>query len=304
MSAGENVEHGEYLGIPVYSLYGDTKKPLPAMLNSVDLVLFDLQDVGVRFYTYLSTLHYVMEACAEEGILMIVLDRPNPNAGIVDGPVLDTAFSSFVGLHPVPVLYGMTIGEYARMIQGEQWISQAPNLVMQVIPLDNYKRKTYELPTAPSPNLPNHNAVKLYPHLCLFEATTVSVGRGTDRPFQLLAHPSFNFTEAKVTPQSCSAARHPKLMGQECGAVFLDHKKDIQTNVLDLRWLLKYHNYLDKRELEFINRPHFFDLLAGTDALRLALEKGASMHELRASWESPLIDFKKIRKKYLIYTED
>lgn len=304
MSAGEQVDHGQYLDIPVYSLYGSTKKPTSDMLNGVDVVLFDLQDVGVRFYTYLSTLHYVMEACAEQGIQLIILDRPNPNDGILDGPVLDTAFSSFVGLHPVPLLYGMTIGEYAQMIQGEGWVDEALKLELSVISLRNYHRQEYVLPYAPSPNLPNHNAVKLYPHLCLFEATTVSVGRGTDLPFQLLAHPEFSNSSTKVTPQSCAAARQPKLMGEECGAVLLDYKLDIQEEVLDLQWLLKYHAFMKDREKKLINRPDFFDLLAGTNELRHALERGDSWLEIRQSWQSDLSQFKELRVRYLIYAQE
>ncbi|HKK87573.1 MAG TPA: DUF1343 domain-containing protein, partial [Saprospiraceae bacterium] len=301
MSAGEQVDHGQYLDIPVYSLYGSTKKPTSDMLKGVDVLLFDLQDVGVRFYTYLSTLHYVMEACAEEGIEMIVLDRPNPNDGIIDGPVLDTAFSSFVGLHPVPLLYGMTIAEYAMMIHGESWINEASELELMVVPLGNYHRQDYTLPHPPSPNLPNHNAVKLYPHLCLFEATTVSVGRGTDRPFQLLAHPNFENTLVRVTPQSCAAAKYPKLMGQECGAVLLNYQRDIEKKTLDLRLLLKYHAFMGNRGWELINRPDFFDLLAGTDELRHAIERGDSWLEIRQSWQSDLAQFKRLRSRYVLY---
>lgn len=303
MAAGQNVTDGQYRGIPVYSLYGVTKKPQPGMLEEIDLIIFDLQDVGVRFYTYLSTLHYVMEACAEEGIELMVLDRPNPNDRVVDGPVLDTAFSSFVGLHAVPLLYGMTIGEYARMIQGEAWINEASNLQLRVIPLENYRRQDYRLPYAPSPNLPNHNAVKLYPHLCLFEATSVSVGRGTELPFQVLAHPDFENASATITPQSCAASRHPKLLGQECGAVLMDHQRDIHKDALDLRLLLKYHKFMRDRGFEFIDRPDFFDLLAGTDALRHAIERGDSCREIRQSWQADLSKFKVLRARYLIYEE-
>lgn len=261
-------------GLPIISLYGKNKKPTTEQLKDIDVVLFDLQDVGCRFYTYISTLHYVMEACAEAGIPLWVLDRPNPNGHYVDGPVLDTSrYRSFVGMHPVPVVYGMTIGEYAKMINGEHWLKGGIKCDLMVVPMRGYKRDSvgYELPVPPSPNLRNAHAIALYPSLCLFEGTTVSVGRGTDYPFEWVTF----------------------------GTDTLDLRQETAPAAFSLEYLTEMYRRVPKGG--FFLKNNFFDKLAGNSHLRRQIEQGMSAEDIRATWQPNIDNFLKIREKYLIY---
>ena len=300
--AGAKVNSGkdEKTGISIVSLYGKTKKPAPEMLQGIDVMLFDLQDVGVRFYTYISTLTYVMEACAENNIPVIVLDRPNPNGFYIDGPVLKSENQSFVGMHQVPVVYGMTIGEYGKMVNGEGWLKNGVRCNLTVIPINNYNRNAiYELPVKPSPNLPNWEAVYLYPTLCFFEGSIVSVGRGTDTPFQIFGHPNMR-GEYTFTPQSKSGASKPLLEGQRCrGENLVDyaHGYAYNENQLQLDWIIDAYNQLSDKEF-FTN---YFRLLSGDKQMQRDIENGLSADEIRASWKNEIDNFKKIRSKYLIY---
>ena len=299
--AGEVIKDGTdpKTGLPIISLYGNNKKPTETQLADLDIVIFDLQDVGARFYTYISTLHYVMEACAEAGIPLMVLDRPNPNGHYVDGPVLHPEYRSFVGMHPVPVVHGMTIGEYAQMINGEGWLESGKQCELTVIPVKNYDHNTaYSLPVKPSPNLPNDKAVNLYPSLCFFEGTNVSAGRGTDKQFQIYGAPSLPEGGFKFVPEPNEGARHPKHEGKTC------YGEDLRTTErldrIRLGWLIKaYENTADKAR--FFNS--FFDKLAGNPELQRQIKSGMSGEDIRKSWETGLEAFKKIRKKYLIYDD-
>ena len=306
--AGAHVDNSidSKTGIPIVSLYGKNKKPTQEQLTDIDYVIFDLQDVGCRFYTYISTLHYVMEACAENNVPLIVLDRPNPNGHYVDGPVLDTSkYRSFVGMHPVPVVYGMTIGEYAQMINGEHWLSGGEMCDLTVVPMQGYKRDSvgYELPVPPSPNLRNVHAVALYPSLCLFEGTNISVGRGTDWPFEVMGVPSQNSTIWCVNSEFTVA-------GQKAMARYFTPKGGTQHYGISLRNIvvpakfdlsyLKLMYGLSKKGTFFLNN-NFFEKLAGTGDLRKQIEAGMSEEEIRATWQPGLEAFKKTREKYLIY---
>jgi uncharacterized protein YbbC (DUF1343 family) len=297
--AGEAIKSGfdTKTGLPVVSLYGDNKKPKPEQLLDVDIVLFDLQDVGVRFYTYISTLHYVMEACAEAKIPLVVLDRPNPNIDIIDGPVLDLANKSFIGMHPVPVLYGMTIGEYAKMIQGENWIQKKVELT--VIPCKNYFRnKSYSLPVPPSPNLRTDNAIAWYASLCLFEGTVVSVGRGTDKPFEQVGHPDYPIKKHSFTPRPGFGSKDPVLNGQLCYGI--DFSDSVAPRRLVLQPILDFYRKMPNKE-QFFLKNNFFNLLAGNKILKDQIIAGMSEDAIRATWQKDLDAFKKIRAKYLIY---
>lgn len=303
---GETVKDGLDIrtGLPIISLYGSNRKPSPGELEDIDAVIFDIQDVGVRFYTYISTLFYVMQACAENDKQLILLDRPNPNGFYVDGPVLDTAFSSFIGLHPVPVVYGMTIGEYSRMINGEGWLGEGLHCRLTVIPCLNYDHNSlYDLPVTPSPNLPNMNSIRLYPSTCFFEGTVLSEGRGTEFPFEVFGHPELEKADFVFTPESIPGkSTHPKLEGQLCRGVDLRTYRDKQAGEkkLSLRWLLSaYQNFPDKEKF-FIP---YFDLLAGSDQLTQQIISGMDENEIRASWSADLEAFKRIREKYLIYPD-
>jgi len=297
--AGEHVVDGKdaKTGLTIVSLYGDNKKPKATQLAGIDIMLFDLQDVGARFYTYISSLHYVMEACAENGIMLIVLDRPNPNGDIVDGPLLEKEFTSFVGMHPVTLLHGMTIGEYSKMINGEKWLKDGIQCKLTVIPCLNYTRKsTYSLPVRPSPNLPNDQSINLYASLCLFEGTNVSMGRGTEKQFQIYGSPFLNKTNFSFTPKPNFGAKDPLYNGKECFGEDLTAYPKL--NRLELKWLLKaYQNTSDKTK--FFNA--FFTKLAGTKKLQQQIESGASEDQIRKSWQKDLETFKKMRTKYLIY---
>ena len=299
--AGEHVVDGKdsKTGISIISLYGDNKKPKPAQLVGIDVMVFDLQDVGARFYTYISSLHYVMEACAENGIPLIILDRPNPNGAIVDGPLLEKEFSSFVGMHPIPLLHGMTIGEYGKMINGQNWLKNAVQCQLTVIPCVNYDRKMkYNLPVKPSPNLPNDQSINLYASLCFFEGTNVSVGRGTEKQFQIYGSPflSSKIYDYHFTPKPNFGAKDPMHNGKECFGEDLSSYQKL--NQLELKWLIKaYQNTTDKTK--FFNA--FFTKLAGTKKLQIQIEKGLSENKIRESWQKDLTSFKKMRAKYLIY---
>ena len=307
-SAGEHVEDEEVDGvkIPMVSLYGAHKKPTAEDLADVDVVLFDLQDVGVRFYTYISTLTYVMEACAEFNKPLIVLDRPNPFANVVDGPVLDTAYTSFVGLHPVPVLYGMTMGEYAQMVKGEGWIREADSLQLRVIPCMDYHREPVSFPdeAPPSPNLPNAHAIALYPSLCFFEAAPVSVGRGTEAPFEWLGAPWIDSTGFSFVPMPNAGASAPKFQGATCHGWDLRSTPIHPEQGLQLTYLHDvYHAYMDQGGDSL---PAFFtsflDKLAGGTSLEEALVGGQTVEEIQASWQSDLAAFKELRSRYLLYS--
>jgi len=286
-------------------LYGKNKKPQVADLADVDMVVFDIQDVGARFYTYISTMTFVMEACAENQIPVIILDRPNPNGFYVDGPVLESEFKSFVGLHPVPIVHGMTVGEYAKMVNGEGWLENGVKCELSVIPVENYThRDFYELPVRPSPNLPNKNAVYLYPSLCLFEGTIVSVGRGTDFPFQVIGHPDFVTGSYLFTPKSIpGVASKPKYEGVTCfGQNLTGFAENItnQPHQLSLFWLIEYYKILKDKGSFFDN---YFEKLAGTAQLRKQIEEGWSEVQIRESWQPGLEKFRQIRKKYLLYPD-
>nr|MBS0037634.1 DUF1343 domain-containing protein [Saprospiraceae bacterium] len=293
-------------GLPVVSLYGQNRKPQKEDLKALDLILFDIQDVGVRFYTYISSLHYIMEAAAENGVKVVVTDRPNPNGFYVDGPVLEEGFKSFVGMHPVPVIHGMTIGEYALMIRGEQWIEFSEDLQLEVIPCLNYDHSmTYDLPVRPSPNLPNLKSVLLYPSLCFFEGTEISVGRGTHLQFQLIGSPYLTEGDTVFIPHSLPGATQPPFLGQKCtGYSFSNyHWKDFASaRKLDLSILLMIYNQFPEGQSFFL-KNNFFDRLAGTDRLRKQIIAGWDEETIRAEWQSDLQKFQEIRSKYVLYDD-
>ena len=296
--AGEIVKDGfdTKTGLPIVSLYGKNKKPSAAQLTGIDIVVFDIQDVGARFYTYISSLHYVMEACAEAGIKVIILDRPNPNGHYIDGPILEPAHKSFVGMHKVPVVYGMTIGEYGQMINGEKWLKNGMQCNLKVIPLENYNHNTtYSLPIKPSPNLPNDKSINLYPSLCFFEGTNVSAGRGTEMQFQIYGSPFLAKKEFSYTPQANEGAKYPKYKNKLCFGEDLRTAKKLDK--LDLSYLIKA--YKQNTSKEFFN--NFFTKLAGTKKLQQQIEQGVTEKEIRESWVKDLEKFKLMRNKYLIY---
>ncbi len=297
--AGEHVVDGKdtKTGLPIISLYGDNKKPKPEQLAGIDILVFDLQDVGARFYTYISSLHYIMEACAENNIQLIVLDRPNPNGSIVDGPILEKEFTSFIGMHPIPTLHGMTIGEYAQMINGEKWLKEGIQCKLTVIPCLNYNRDlVYSLPVKPSPNLPNDQAINLYASLCLFEGTNVSSGRGTEKQFQIYGSPFLPKSDFSFTPVSNFGSKDPMNKGQLCYGE--DLTQALKVHQLELKWLIKAYNTTADKSKFF---TPFFTKLAGTKKLQQQIEAGTSEVAIRKSWEKGLNDFKAMRKKYLIY---
>lgn len=304
--AGEHVtdERDKRTGLPVVSLYGSNKKPTAAQLQDIDVLVFDIQDVGVRFYTYTSTLHYVMEAAAEQRKQVMVLDRPDPNGFYVDGPVLDTAFRSFIGMHPVPLVHGMTIGEYARMINGEGWLKGKVRCDLVVVSCLGYDHgKFYELPVRPSPNLPNTAAVFLYPSLGLFEGTIVSVGRGTDKPFQCIGYPGCKLGTYAFIPRSMPGAKDPPYRDQACTGIDLSEYGSFYVRLdprIQLEWLIgAYQGAPDKRTFF----TPFFDKLAGGSALRKDILAGKSEEAIRAEWRPALEAFKRMRAKYLLYDE-
>ena len=302
--AGDTIHEGRdsLTGVWVISLYGNHVKPTTEDLKGIDIVIFDLQDVGVRFYTYISTLHYVMEACAENNIACIVLDRPNPNGFYTDGNIADTAFRSFVGMHAVPVVYGMTIGEYARMINGEGWLNNGVKCDLTVISCKDYDHGTlYELPVRPSPNLPNQNSIYLYPSICWFEGTHISLGRGTSYPFQVFGSPELKDRGFSFTPESVAGSRNPPLLGQICYGTDLRNAivdGTVPSPTINLDWLLSaFEDYPDK---ENFFTP-YFDVLAAGPVFREQIQKGMTAQEIRATWKDGLDKFEQIRKKYLLY---
>lgn len=305
--AGEHVENNvdTTTGLPVISLYGQNRKPVQAHLNDLDIMVFDIQDTGVRFYTYISTLHYVMEACAEAEIPILVLDRPNPNADVIDGPVLKPGYESFVGMHPVPISHGMTIAEYARMINGEGWLSGNLTCDLSWVECDNYTHKhTYEVPVPPSPNLPNQRSIRLYPTLCLLEATTMSVGRGTDMQFQVCGHPALEGKAGfSFTPRPNAGSKYPKHEGDICYGYDLRQNSEwfeFKPGQLQLDFLLQlYKNFPD--DVAFFKSPDFFDKLAGNSKLRWQIKNAVSADSIRKTWKSDLDDYKSMREGYVLY---
>ena len=308
-----NADAGEHLknykdaktGIPVIALYGKNYKPLASDLKGLDIILFDIQDVGVRFYTYISTMHYVMEACAENKIQLMILDRPNPNGHYVDGPVLEKEYKSFVGMHPIPVVHGLTIGELAGMINAEGWLSNGIKCDLTIIPCDRYSHQDlYSLPVKPSPNLPNMKAVYLYPSLCFFEGTVISVGRGTDKPFEVFGHPDLKTGNFSFVPRSIQgASKNPPYLGISCYGYELSQFADLYIKTykkLYLFWLLQTYKDFPTKD-EFFN--DFFNKLAGNGKLMQQIKDGKTEEEIRNSWEPQLSNFREMRKKYLLYQD-
>ncbi|WGD35126.1 DUF1343 domain-containing protein [Olleya sp. YS] len=299
--AGEIVKDGLDVktGLPIISLYGNNKKPTANQLKDIDVVIFDIQDVGARFYTYISSLHYVMEACAEQNKTLIVLDRPNPNGHYVDGPILEPEHSSFVGMHPIPVVHGLTIGEYAQMINGENWLKNKVQCNLTVITIKNYNRNmAYDLPIKPSPNLPNAQSINLYPSLCFFEGTTISVGRGTDLQFQVYGSPYLPKTDFIFIPQPNEGAKYPKHENKICNGYNLSDVSPLKT--LDLSYLLNAYN-TTKNKADFFLKNGFFTKLAGTKTLQEQIEAGWSADKIKATWASGLSKFMDKRQPYLLY---
>lgn len=300
--AGEKITDGidAKTKLPIVSLYGDKekRKPTGEQLSEIDVVIFDIQDVGARFFTYISTMHYVMEACAEKGKKMIVLDRTNPNGHYIDGPILEPELKSFVGMHPVPIVHGLTVGEYALMINGEGWLGDK-KCNLEVIGLKNYMHKTpFALPIKPSPNLPTDNAIAWYPSICLFEGTVISVGRGTTSPFEMIGHPSLNNLKFEFTPTSIDGmSKNPPLKGEACHGVDL---RSIKAEPFTLKYLmLMYHIFPEKEK--FFNS--YFNTLAGTKTLQEQIKNGMSEEQIRATWKPKLDAYKEIRKKYVLYPD-
>ncbi|MDZ7615003.1 MAG: DUF1343 domain-containing protein [Flavobacteriaceae bacterium] len=299
--AGESVENDIDMktGISLISLYGKNRKPSQESLDSLDLMVFDIQDVGVRFYTYISTLAYVMEACAEKGIELIVLDRPNPNGHYIDGPTLEMANFSFVGMHPIPLVYGMTIGEYAQMINGEGWLPNNLHCKLRVLKLINYSRNSeYSLPVRPSPNLPNDVAINLYPSLGFFEGTIINAGRGTEYQFQRYGAPFFPVADFSYTPQPNFGSKNPKFNGSLCYGVDLSKTKRLEQ--VNLEWLIDAYN---KTPVENKFFGSSFTIHAGTQLIQQQIESGLSAAQIRETWKAGIENFKKIRKKYLLYPD-
>ena len=300
--AGTHIENSldKKTGLPIISLYGTHKKPTPDDFKDIDLVIFDIQDVGVRFYTYSSTLHYVMEACAENKVPLLILDRPNPNGHYIDGPVLNRAFSSFVGLNPIPVVHGCTLGELAQMINGEGWLANGIKCNLKVIQVSHYQHHdVVHITIPPSPNLPNDQAIRLYPSLCLFEGTNVSVGRGTMQQFQVAGTNQSGLGEYQFMPVPLPGAMDPPLKNKDCFGFNLS-----QIPTRDIGFSLKYLFYFfenTSKNESFFTSPSFFDKLAGTDQLRKKMLAGETEAQIRASWQPELTIYKKMRQKYLIY---
>ncbi len=306
--AGEKVSNSRDIktGLPIISLYGKNKKPTAEQLRGLEVVVFDIQDVGARFYTYISTMHYVMEACAENGISVVVLDRPNPNGHYVDGPILEPDYQSFVGMHRIPIVHGMTVGELANMINNEGWLKNGVRCHLSIIPCEGYDHTTfYDLPIKPSPNLPNSRSIHLYPSLCLFEGTVMSVGRGTDQQFQIIGNPQLRNMPFQFRPISKPGAKYPKHENKTCYGYDLSNMPISylrQNRQLNLDWLLQmYQAYPDKAN--FFNKNNFFNKLAGNSRLQQQIKSGMTETQIRATWQADLDHFKQIRKQYLIYPD-
>nr|WP_242085440.1 DUF1343 domain-containing protein [Aestuariivivens sediminis] len=300
--AGEVVKDGVDVktNIPIVSLYGNNKKPSPEQLEGLDIVIFDIQDVGVRFYTYISTMHYIMEACAEANIPVLILDRPNPNGHYIDGPTLDPKNKSFLGMHPIPLVHGMTIGEYAQMINGEKWLKNEIQCRITIIPVKNYNHQTpYSLPVRPSPNLPNDQAIKLYPSLGLFEGTNINAGRGTAYQFQCYGAPFLNketFT-FNYTPTENFGAKNPKHKNELCYGEDLRNEKI--SGKMSLKWIMK--SYWNANDKSLVFNTANFTKHAGTDKLQQQIEAGLAEEDIRATWREDIEAFTKVRKQYLLY---
>lgn len=285
-------------GLPLVSLYGKNKKPTPEQIADIDVILFDIQDVGVRFYTYISTLHYIMEAAAENNKKVLVLDRPNPNGDYVDGPVLEIKNTSFVGMHPIPLVHGLTVAELAKMLNGEKWLTGGKQCSLEIVPVKNYTHKTlYNLPVKPSPNLPNQQAIRLYPSLGLFEGTNVSVGRGTDKPFQVLGSPFYKDTTFAFTPRSMPGATNPPHLNTRCYGKDLSQ---VPAPKFTLSYLIGFYKN-SRQQDKFFNS--FLTKLAGTEQLRKQIEAGLSEEAIRKTWQPDLQRYKETRKKYLLYPD-
>ena len=303
--AGEIVKDSKDIktGIPIVSIYGKQKAPTAEQMADIDAVVFDIQDVGARFYTYISTMHYVMEACAENDKELIVLDRPNPN-DYIDGPIRQPGFRSFVGVDPIPLLHGLTVGELASMINGEGWLKTGENSgKLEVVTMLNWKHgDPYWLPVKPSPNLPNDQAVRLYPSLCFFEATSFSVGRGTYHPFQVIGYPDKKFGDFSFTPTSLPGFdTHPIQKDKVCYGINLQEYPF--EGGLTLKFVLYFYDKCGKNASFFFSRAKWFDLLAGTDQLRKQIIAGMNEEEIRETWKEDLDNYKEMRKKYLLYEE-
>jgi uncharacterized protein YbbC (DUF1343 family) len=299
--AGETITDGvdTKTGLPVISLYGSNNKPTAEQLSDFDIIIFDIQDVGVRFFTYISSLHYLMEACAEQNKKLIVLDRPNPNGSYVDGPVLDPALKSFVGMHPIPIVHGLTVGELAQMINGEGWLDGKRKCELEIIKLKNYTHQTpYTLPIKPSPNLPNQQSVLLYPSTCLFEGTVLSVGRGTQHPFEWIGHPDLKDQPFQFTPISIEGmAKKPPHENSVCFGV--DLSKEKTGREISLKYFIQLYKRFPDKEKFFIP---YFDKLAGTKLLKEQIKKGMTEKQIKATWKKDLDTYKTMRRKYLIYS--
>lgn len=307
--AGEFIKNGKdyRTQVPIISLYGKNKKPQPSQLQQTDIMIFDIQDVGARFYTYISTMFYVMQACAENNKELIILDRPNP-CDYVDGPVLDMKYKSFVGILPIPILHGCTIGELAQMINGEGWLGNNLQCPLKVITIEDWKHgQPYSLPVKPSPNLPNDQAIALYPSLCPFEGTSISVGRGTDSPFQIIGSPTTKNLKFRFMPHPMKGSdKHPLHQDTYCYGLNLSSEKNIAKG-FSLQYVIQFYNYFQNltkhAEKEFFTRPHWFDLLMGTNQVRLDILKDKSEEQISSAWQKKLNQYKEIRKKYLLYED-
>ena len=307
--AGEFIKNGKdyRTQVPIISLYGKNKKPQPSQLQQTDIMIFDIQDVGARFYTYISTMFYVMQACAENNKELIILDRPNP-CDYIDGPVLDMKYKSFVGMLPIPVLHGCTIGELAQMINGEGWLGNNLQCPLKVITIEDWKHgQPYSLPVKPSPNLPNNQAIALYPSLCPFEGTSISVGRGTDFPFQIIGSPTTKNLKFRFMPHPMKGSdKHPLHQDTYCYGLNLSSEKNIPKG-FSLQYVIQFYNYFQNltkhAEKEFFTRPHWFDLLTGTNQVRLDILKNKTEEQIRSAWQKKLNQYKEIRKKYLLYED-
>ena len=286
--------------IPIISMYGKSRIPTKESMKGLDIVIFDIQDVGTRFYTYISAMHNMMNICAELGISFLVLDRPNPNSGYIDGPVLDMKYQSYIGMHEIPIVHALTVGELAMMIKGEKWIGNSEKLKLSVIKIDNWDHnKEYKLPIRPSPNLPNQQSILLYPSLCLFEQTIVSIGRGTPYPFQVIGHPNYDNTSFSFTPKSVTEESKPKLENEKCFGI--DLKKIKVKKELNIKYLIDFYNRLKSTNSDFFGK--YFYRIAGNKILENQIKDGISEREIRLSWKADIDKYKKIRKKYLLYKD-
>lgn len=302
IDAGKYVRNGRDIksGLPIISLYGKQKRPTEAMLSDIDLLLFDLQDVGARFYTYISSLHYLMEAAQELDKTLVVCDRPNPN-DYIDGPILEADCRSFIGMHAIPVMHGLTVGELAQMINGERWLRSGKPCRLEVVPMLGWQHgQPYSLPVRPSPNLPDDKSIELYPSLCFFEATIMSVGRGTDKPFRQIGYPHKSFGKHRFTPKIIPGAdSNPKHKEKLCYGIDLSQAQEGRR--LTLGWLIDYHRIAKRQGLELIDRRRTFELLIGNKRVYHQIQQGLSEEAIRASWQDGLEQYKAMRLKYLLY---